>query len=85
MLKKEEERTKKQIEKAREEEAAKEAKLQETYKMFDDYCNALEAKCNKNLEEKEAIINKSREKDAVINKMLSAMDMNEDNNTKKKK
>lgn len=85
MLKKEEERTQKQIEKAREEEAAKEAKLQETYKMFDDYCNALEAKCNKNLEEKEAIINKSREKDDVINKMLSAMDMNEDNNTKKKK
>ena len=85
MLKKEEERTQKQIEKAREEEAAKEAKLQETYKMFDDYCNALEARCNKNLEEREAIINKSREKDDVINKMLSAMDMNEDNNTKKKK
>lgn len=85
MLKNEEENTKLQIEKAKEEAAAKEAKLQETYKLFDDYCNELEAKCNKNLQEKEAIINKSREKDEAINKMLSAMEMTDTNNSKKKK
>lgn len=85
LLRKEEERINKEIEQAKEEEAAKEEKLQETYKMFDDYCNALEAKCNKDLEEKEAIINKSKEKDDVINKMLSAMEMTAENSTKKKK
>ena len=85
MLKKEEERTKEQIKKAQEEAAAKEAKFQETYKMFDDYCNELEAKCNKNLEEKEAIVNRSKEKDEAINKMLSAMDITEESNSKKKK
>ncbi|MDO4995595.1 MAG: hypothetical protein Q4E69_00240 [Bacilli bacterium] len=85
MLKKEEERTKEQIKKAKEEAALKEVKYQETYKMFDDYCNELEAKCNKNLEEKEAIINKSKEKDDAINKMLSAMGTPEENNSKKKK
>lgn len=84
ILQEQERITKERIEKAKEEEKAKEQAYKETIKKLEQYGDELEAKCNQNIENETNIKNKAKEKDEAINFMLKAMEQQEAGNEKKK-
>ncbi len=85
MLKKEEEKTKERVDRAIAEEREKDRIYNETMNKMIEFSNALEDKCNKNLDEENQSINRRKQTEDAINSMLEAMKSENKNNSQKKK